>query len=248
MNKNQKITELRTYLSDGQASVGSWMQIGSSEIAEIMSSTGLPWVAVDLEHGSIGVPQLPDIFRALELNGTLPFVRLASSYPSQAVRALDAGAAGIIAPNIESWNQLRDLKKSIQYPPTGKRGVGYCRGNTYGVNFDEKLEYNPFLVAMIESQTGVNNITTILDEEPDAVLIGPYDLSASFNITGQFESYAFKEIVKHIKDSCQKKAIPVGVHVVNSSLEDLNNYKSEGYTFLPFGMDTTIISDKLEMI
>ena len=143
---------------------------------------------------------------------------------------------------------MRDLKKSIHYPPTGKRGVGYCRGNTYGVNFDEKLEYNPFLVAMIESQTGVNNITTILDEEPDAVLIGPYDLSASFNITGQFESYAFKEIVKHIKDSCQKKAIPVGVHVVNSSLEDLNNYKSEGYTFLPFGMDTTIISDKLEMI
>jgi len=237
-----KVQALREYLGEGKASVGGWMQIKSSEIAEILGSSGLDWVAVDLEHGSIGMNHLTNICRAIELHNTLPFVRLPKADPILARRALDLGAAGIIVPNIQMWHELDEVKKVMYYPPEGKRGVGYCRGNLYGAEFERHLDDKPFLVAMIESQLGVNNITTILDTKPDAVLIGPYDLSASFNITGQFDSHAFKEIVKHVRQSCIERKIPVGIHVVQPDLKELEERKEEGYTFLPYTIDSVVLS------
>ena len=243
-----KISELRQKLSEGQASVGSWMQFPCPEVAEVLGSGKFDWVTVDLEHGSMGMEDLPNLFRALELHNTLPFARIQSPDPLHARRALDLGAAGIIAPNINTWHQIDEIKKVMYYPPEGQRGVGYCRGNLYGVEFERHLEDKPFLVAMIESQSGVNNINTILDTKPDAVLIGPYDLSASFNITAQFDSYAFKEIVKHVRESCISKNIPVGIHVVQPDVEKLKECKEEGYTFIPWSADIIMLSSAIKAL
>ena len=243
-----KISELRQKLSERQASVGSWMQFPCPEVAEVLGSGKFDWVTVDLEHGSIGMENLPNLFRALELHNTLPFARIQSPDPLHARRALDLGAAGIIAPNINTWHQIDEIKKVMYYPPEGQRGVGYCRGNLYGVEFERHLEDKPFLVAMIESQSGVNNINTILDTKPDAVLIGPYDLSASFNITAQFDSYAFKEIVKHVRESCISKNIPVGIHVVQPDVEKLKECKEEGYTFIPWSGDIIMLSSAIKAL
>ena len=76
MNRLQVIEEIRHKLSSGICSIGSWMQIPNSSIAEIMGQSGYDWVAVDLEHGSISVNQLPDIFRALELGNTIQWLLL----------------------------------------------------------------------------------------------------------------------------------------------------------------------------
>jgi len=70
------------------------MQIPHPSVAEIMGQAGYDWVAVDLEHGSVSIHQLPDLFRALELGGTLPLVRLAQGHPKDCKQALDAGAGG----------------------------------------------------------------------------------------------------------------------------------------------------------
>ena len=243
-----KISELRQKLSERQASVGSWMQFPCPEVAEVLGSGKFDWVTVDLEHGSIGMENLPNLFRALELHNTLPFARIQSPDPLHARRALDLGAAGIIAPNINTWHQIDEIKKVMYYPPEGQRGVGYCRGNLYGVEFERHLEDKPFLVAMIESQSGVNNITTILDTKPDAVLIGPYDLSASFNITAQFDSYAFKEIVKHVKETCISKNIPVGIHVIQPDVKKLEECKEDGYTFIPWSGDIIMLSSAIKAL
>ncbi len=219
------------------------MQIPSPEIAEILGNSKFNWVALDLEHGSIEISDLPSIFRALELHDTLPFVRIAGNYPSQAVRAMEQGAAGVIVPNIESAEDVEKIYSSINYPPRGNRGVGYNRGNCYGVEFNNDLDDNPILVGMIETQDGVNNIEEILDcNKLDAILIGPYDLSASFNITGQFESHAFKEIVKHVRETCIRKKVPVGCHVVHPHSQELEEKINEGYTFIPFATDNTMLS------
>ena len=243
-----KISELRQKLSERQASVGSWMQFPCPEVAEVLGSGKFDWVTVDLEHGSMGMEDLPNLFRALELHNTLPFARIQSPDPLHARRALDLGAAGIIAPNINTWHQIDEIKKVMYYPPEGQRGVGYCRGNLYGVEFERHLEDKPFLVAMIDSQSGVNNITTILDTKPDAVLIGPYDLSASFNITAQFDNYAFKEIVKHVKETCISKNIPVGIHVIQPDVKKLEECKEDGYTFIPWSGDIIMLSSAIKAL
>ena len=117
MNRAGKLAEIRGALSSGQVSLGSWIQLRDGSTAEIMGAAGYDWVAVDMEHGSISVGDLPDIFRALELGGTLPLVRLAEGTSCEARSALDAGAAGVIIPMIESAEQLASLRTS----PVGLR-------------------------------------------------------------------------------------------------------------------------------
>ena len=124
MDRLKKIIQIRKDLKNNLVSLGSWMQIPNSSIAEIIGKAGYDWVAVDLEHGSISIQQLPDIFRSLELGETLPLVRLAKGSSKDCKQALDAGAGGVIIPNIESSEQLQLIMNACKWPPAGNRGVG----------------------------------------------------------------------------------------------------------------------------
>jgi 2-dehydro-3-deoxyglucarate aldolase len=85
------------------------MQIPNTSVAEIMGQAGYEWVVVDMEHGAIGHNQLPDIFRALELGGTLPLARIAEGQAKDCKQGLDAGAGGIIVTMIESDKHLSEI-------------------------------------------------------------------------------------------------------------------------------------------
>ena len=151
MNRLEKINSIRHALKADQSSIGSWMQIPHPSVAEIMGQAGYDWVAIDLEHGSIGAHQLPDLFRALELGGTLPLVRLAHGEPKDCKLALDAGAGGVIVPMVESAGQLERVRDACRWPPAGTRGVGFSRANLFGKHFDRYAEeaQAPLLVAMM---------------------------------------------------------------------------------------------------
>ena len=78
MDRLKKIKSIRDKLTKGNLSIGSWMQLPNSSVAEIMGQSGYDWVAIDMEHGAISINQLPDIFRALELGQTLPLSKASS--------------------------------------------------------------------------------------------------------------------------------------------------------------------------
>ena len=245
MNRLKAIADIRKKLSSGGSSIGSWMQIPHPSIAEIMGQSNYDWVAVDMEHGAISAHQLPDLFRALELGNTLPLVRLAQSHFKDCKQALDAGAGGIIAPMIKSADQLEVIRDSCCWPPTGSRGVGFSRANLFGKNFESysKESQEPFLVAMIESILAVDNLEEILLVKGlDAILIGPYDLSASMGIVTQFDNPEFKEMMNKIRSLCSTANIPCGVHVVKPSQEELQQRINEGDRFLVYSADSVFLN------
>lgn len=123
MNRLEKIRAIRTALANKQASIGSWIQIPHPSIAEIMGQAGYDWVAVDMEHGAIGANQLPDLFRALELGGTLPLVRVAQGHTKDCKQALDAGAGGVIVPMIETAEQLMAVRDACRWPPPAREAL-----------------------------------------------------------------------------------------------------------------------------
>lgn len=88
MRRYARILEIRKTLSEGRESVGSWMQLADSSVAEILGWAGYDWVAVDIEHGTTGSRVLPDLFRALELGGTLPLARVAEGTSKDCKAAL----------------------------------------------------------------------------------------------------------------------------------------------------------------
>lgn len=245
MNRLEKILAIRNSLGGNQISVGSWMQIPHPSVAEIMGQAGYDWVAVDMEHGAISVHQLPDLFRALELGGTLPLVRLAHGHPKDCKCALDSGAGGVIVPMVETAEQLIAVRDACRWPPAGTRGVGFSRANLFGKNFETYRQeaQQPLLVAMIEHVRAVDNLEEILAVDGlDAVLIGPYDLSASMGLTGQFDDSEFRAVIENVRILTEKHAIPAGIHVVVPSREQLQQRIDEGYTFLAYSIDAVMLN------
>lgn len=245
MNKLTTIQQIRERLRSGGHSIGSWMQIPHPSIAEIMGQSGYDWVAVDMEHGAIAVHQLPDLFRALELGNTLPLARIAQGHPQDCKQALDAGAGGIIVPMIESAEQLIAVRDACRWPPAGTRGVGFSRANLFGKHFDAYCEeaQAPLLVAMIEHVRAVENLKDILRVDGlDALLIGPYDLSASMGLTAQFEHADFRAIMERIRTSAKLQFVPCGVHVVAPSPDELQQRLKEGYRMLAYSIDSVMLN------
>ena len=246
MNKLKKILEIRKSLVEGAPSIGSWMQIPNGSVAEIMGSSGYDWVALDMEHGSISVNQLPNIFRALELGNTLPLVRISDSTEKECKQALDAGAGGVIIPMVETAEQLRLARDACRWPPSGNRGVAFSRANLFGENFNSYSEeaQKPILIAMIESVQAINNLNEILKVEGlDAIFIGPYDLSASMGLTGQFDNKKFQASIKEIKNKSNEANIPSGLHVVEPSRKKLDKVLTEGFQFVAYSIDAVFLRE-----
>jgi 2-dehydro-3-deoxyglucarate aldolase len=244
MDRLSAIRDIRQRLCNGGVTVGSWIQIPHASVAEIMGRAGYDWVAVDMEHGAISPHQLPDLFRALELGGTLPLVRLAQGHPKDCKQALDAGAGGVIVPMVESAEQLQAVRDACCWPPAGSRGVGFSRANLFGKDFDayQAEARSPLLVAMIEHVRAVERLDAILDVDGlDALLVGPYDLSASMGLTGRFDHDDFKAAMQRIKDLAGRIGVPAGVHVVQPSKSELGQRIREGYRFLAYSIDAVML-------
>jgi len=221
------------------------MQIPNSSVAEIIGKAGYDWVAVDLEHGHFSNENLPDIFRGIELGGTIPFARVAQCSQQNIKEALDAGAQGIILPMIESKAQLEDGISWSYYPPKGTRGVGYSRANQFGENFDEyvkKYSSKVLIVAQIEHINAVANLDDILSvRDLDAIMVGPYDLSGSMGITAQFEHPDFIRTLDDIFQKALHYAIPMGLHIVQPDKELLEEKIKQGYQFIAYGIDAVFL-------
>ncbi len=245
MNRLEKVRTIRTALQSGSPVVGSWMQIPDSNVAEIMGRAGYQWVAIDMEHGPVAVNQLPDIFRALELGGTLPLARVASPLPINCRQALDQGAAGVVVPMISSAAQLQAIVTECHWPPRGRRGVGFQRANVFGKFFDSYSQeaQESLIIAQIEHIAAVNDLESIVKVEGlDAIMVGPYDLSASLGRTGDFENKKYKDVLSKILEVCAKQKVSCGIHVVQPDAKMLKQRISEGYTFIAYGVDTVFLN------
>ena len=233
-------------------SIGTWMQIPSPIVANLLSIQDFDWVTLDLEHGRFDNNLIGDLFSIIKSNNCLPFARLLSTCSQSEISSvLDAGASGLIFPKVESVEQARCIYRYSNLPPTGNRGVAFCHANNYGNNFDKYLEegQNTFLVGMIETVEGSKNLQSIISECIfDAFIIGPYDLSASLGLTGQFEAPDFVNTLDTLYDSFKSSATPFGSHIVYPSDIQLISSIKSGCSFIPYGIDTTFLANLLPSI
>ncbi len=238
---------LRHALRSGQTVVGTWLNSGSPIVAELLACCGFDYVCVDLEHSAVDLPQAQALFQAIVSGNPdcAPMARLHGVDYSLVKRYLDAGARGVIGPLVNTAEQAQLLVDAVKYPPAGRRGVGFCRANQYGINLGREVVAvnEEILVAVqIEHIEGVNNIDAILAVPGvDAVFIGPYDLSASMGITAQFDHPDYLAARERILVACQRRGIPAGIHVVQPDTEELIKRATEGYRLLAYSLDITML-------
>ena len=245
--------DIRASIRRGTPVVGTWLQLPSPDVAEIVARMGYDWAAADLEHGSFTRAQLPDIFRALERWGTLPFARVAAADMTMIKAALDSGACGLIFPMIESRAQLDKAIAWSLYPggeefSGGRRGVGFSRANAFGMDFTAHVDgksglgQDIVLVAQIEHVNALADLDGIFSHPRlDAYMIGPYDLSASMGLTGCFDHPDFLSALALIEQKAKAHTLGKGYHVVQPREEDLRAKTAQGYTFIAYGIDALFL-------
>jgi len=239
---------LKQKLKNRQLTVGSWITIGNTSIAEILASAEYDWLVIDLEHTTISLEQAGELIRTVELSGVPSLVRLTSNDENQIKRLLDAGAQGIVVPMIKSVADAKSAVAATRYPPLGNRGVGLARAQGYGALFQEYLSWQsdieggPVVVVQIEHIDAVANLKKILGVEGvDAFIIGPYDLSCSMGIPGEFDHPEFKQTIKNIIDIGQEAGAVSGLHVVEPDTNKLNEAIKAGHKFIAYSVDIRML-------
>ena len=129
---------------------------------------------------------------------------------------------GIIVPNITSLEEVEMSYQAMKYPPQGTRGVGLARAQKYGRGFSEYLDWQKeesVLIAQIENIKAIDNLEDIFSSGLiDAYMIGPYDLSASMGIPGNFDDKGFIEATEEIKRIAEEYSITSGLHMTPPNL------------------------------
>jgi 2-keto-3-deoxy-L-rhamnonate aldolase RhmA len=226
-------------------SIGSWIQLGHPAVAEIMAAAGFDWLTVDLEHSTISLAEAENLIRIIDLKGVVPLARLSSNNSEQIKRVMDAGAHGVIVPMVKSEAEVKQAVRAVKYPPDGDRSVGLARAQGYGTSFPEYYKWQKeesLVIVQIEHIEAVNNLEKILSVPGvDAYIVGPYDLSGSLGIPGQFENPTFLKAMKQIRDVAERFEMPGGVHVVEPNPEELKKCIADGNRFIAYGVDTRML-------
>jgi 2-dehydro-3-deoxyglucarate aldolase len=243
----RKIT-LKQKLKNRDLTIGSWITLGNTGIAEILTNAGFDWLVIDLEHTTISLEQAGELIRTIELSGVPSLVRLTSNDENQIKRVMDAGAQGIVVPMVNSIDEAKRAVAATRYPPLGNRGVGLARAQQYGVSFKEHLSWQadidsgPIVIAQIEHIDAVDNLKGILSVEGiDAFIIGPYDLSCSMGIPGEFENPKFVQTMDKIVQIGNKLGAVSGLHIVEPDTQKLNNAVTAGHKFIAYSVDIRML-------
>ncbi len=242
--------DLKEKLSKKDLTIGSWLSFGFTPIVEIMAKSGFDWLVIDMEHTAIGELDALQMIQIISLAGSVPLVRVGENNELLIKRVMDSGAHGVVVPMVNSKGEAERAVSSVKYPPIGQRGVGLSRAQNYGLGFNDYKDWaekNSIVIVQVEHIKAVENLTEIMSVKGvDGFIVGPYDLSASMGLPGEFNnpdvSEALKEITKFIKNSTK----PGGFHVVHSDDELLKSKIKEGYTFIAYGDDMVFFSEKIK--
>lgn len=238
---------LRNRIKAGELTLGSWITIGHPNVAEILSNAGFDWLVIDIEHNPIDISMVQTLITTIQSKGVAALVRVSKNEEVVIKHVLDAGADGIIVPMICSKEDAIQAVDYAKYPPIGKRGVGLARAQQYGTGFESYKKWvaeDLVVIAQIEHIDGINNLEEIISVDGiDGSIIGPYDLSGSMGMPGEFEKPVVKEALKRYIDICQKHGFPMGFHVVNTDPAKIQEKIDEGYRFIAYGTDFLFMGD-----
>jgi 2-keto-3-deoxy-L-rhamnonate aldolase RhmA len=237
-------THLRKRLKNGELVLGTILSLNSPEVAEILSQIGFDWLFIDAEHSTLDPHHLGAIFQAA--GDSVPcVVRIPLLDEIIVKKTLDAGAAGLLAPQIHTAEQAEQLVKWGRYYPEGFRGLGFGRAQGYGLKVGEYLETaneSILLSVQAESAQAVRNIENIVQVKGlDAVLVGPYDLSASMGLPGQIDHPDVQAAIQHVAEVCKEAGMPIGIFGLTASA--VKPYIEQGFRFIVAGVDTVMLGN-----
>lgn len=235
----------------GDAVHGSWVNMGSLVSAEIMGRAGFDWLLIDLEHGAGNDTMMYHQLQVLENTYATPIVRTDELSRAKVQRILDAGAKGIMFPQIQNKEEAELAVNMMYYPPRGIRGMAkMVRATGFGKNADEyiaSLDKNLVGVMQIENINAVKDIEAIAAiPGVDVLFVGPSDLSLALGIFGQFNHHTYQQAMQDVASAAKKYGKAAGVLLQN--IDEYEMYYQLGFRFLACGADGSFVARSAEAL
>ncbi len=245
------MNKLRDLYAAGKPAIGTFFSSGNAAMMECLGYTGLDFAVIDTEHGPFDTETMQDLIRAAEHAGLVPVVRIADVTHKEIQRAADCGAQGLIIPCLRS---LDDFKKAVdlaKYAPAGNRGFIKGRGAGFGCadwtkgplkEYFAKSNEKLMLIPQCETVEALEQIEEIAAlPSVDGIFIGPFDLSTTMGIPGQFTNPEFLAAEQRVKKACEAAGKPC--YILSMTEEEGSRLLNEGYAGVAHSLDFAMFTD-----
>jgi 4-hydroxy-2-oxoheptanedioate aldolase len=238
-------TRLRTRWQDGHAAIGAWSVSADPLVAELVAATEADVVCVDAQHGYADTATLPSLLESMRAVGRVPVVRVRWNDPGQIMRALDAGASGVVVPMVNTAAEALAAAQACRFPPNGIRSWGPL-WSARPIPSPEQADAEVLCVVMIETAEAVANLAAILATPGvDAIYIGPNDLALSCGLGRQTyrTSEAVNDLLTSVLTTAQAAGVPVGLHC--SDVAMAREWRERGVSWLTALTDVDVLATGL---
>lgn len=240
------MADLRTRIHAGETLIGVFSDLASPLAAELCGTAGFDWICLDLEHGAATEADLLGLLYAVGTTPMAPIVRPPSAERLRVGRALDLGAAGIMLPQLQSADDVRQAVGYLRYPPAGVRGLALrTRGADMGAlgHADVVQVVNERVVGIVQIESrgalaAADEIASM--EEVDVLFVGPADLSHALGVPGRFDDEAYLGALRTVAEACQRYGKAAGILIYDTAA--LAPLQELGYRFIGLGSEGSFVS------
>ena len=230
---------VRQIWKSGGCVVNGWLSIPSGFAAEVMAHQGWDSLTVDMQHGIVDYQAMVSMFQGISTTSVVPMARVPWNDPAHVMKALDAGAYGIICTMVNNREEAEKFVGACRYAPRGYRSSGPIRATLYGgPDYQQKADDEILAIAMIETKEAVKNLDKILSTPGlDGVYVGPSDLSISYGMGPGMDHTDEKrlDLIMKILKACKKHGVVAGLHTGSTAYA--KRMREAGYQL------TTLLND-----
>lgn len=243
--------ELKKKFQSGKKVYGTAIVSNSTMWPSVIKNAGLDFVFIDTEHVALGRETVSNMCNIYSAMGFPPIVRIPSPDPYQACTVLDGGASAILAPYVESVDQVKDLVGAVKYRPLKGQKLKHVLNDPNII--DSKLQKyvddrckNNLLFINIESMPAVENLSELISIKGiDGVIIGPHDLSCSMGLPEEYSHPDFVKIVEDIIHQCNKRNLGIGIHLSEEAEQQIK-WAEKGVNIILHSSDISLFGKMLK--
>ena len=222
--------------------VGYWIVLDAPVATERVSRTGYDYVALDAQHGLIGYSAMLNGLMAIEAGGSaVGLVRVEANNATPIGRALDAGAAGVIVPLVDTADDAARAVSAAKYPPVGIRSYGPMRSGLRVGPVPAVANDSTLVFAMIETPDGLANVESIAATPGlDGLYIGPSDLALAIGAAFPGDPAVqteFDAALVRVREAAEAAGIIAAIHTANGDIAAQR--LAEGFTVVTIASDLT---------
>ncbi|MEO0566311.1 MAG: aldolase/citrate lyase family protein [Pseudomonadota bacterium] len=245
--------DLKSLLASADRKLGTWSQIAAPEMVDLIGLNGFQFTIIDCQHGPFGIETAENLARAADANAIAVALRVSRNDPVEIMKALDAGIRHVVVPNVETAEEAEQAVSATRFSPHGLRGAcPCCRSGGHFIrnwqDYSAEEEARTGAIALVETEAGHRNISAICAVPGlAAMMVGPFDLSVSMGLNGDWRNAQVQAAVTEIVDEAIAKGLPVMMPVFAPSQREcqtlVEHWSNRGVSCFVVGSDKILVAE-----